>query len=70
MDDELKICKTFRRIDAAIHALHGKEVHWNKDGLPCEVVRTVRGTFQKQEIPTVFPRWSYKLVSWVNNVSL
>lgn len=66
MADNVEICKTFRRIDAAVHALRGKEVHWNKQGLPCEVVRTEKGTFSKQEIPTVFPHWSYKLVSWAS----
>ena len=62
-----QICKLFRRVDAALHALRGREVHWDKEGLPCEIKRGPRGTFQKQEIPTVFPHWSYKLVSWFND---
>lgn len=60
----LQAFKILRRIDAAIHALRGKEVHWNKDGFPYEINRGPRGIFQKQEIPTVFPHWSYKLISW------
>ena len=62
------VCKVFRRIDAAVHALCGKEVHWNKEGLPCEIVRSSKGMFKKQEIPTIFPHWSYKLVSWFINL--
>lgn len=70
MPNNIQICKTFRRIDAAVHAFQGKEVHWNKDGLPCEIVRTPKGTFQKREIPTIFPHWSYELVSWMrSNIS-
>lgn len=64
MEYNLHICKTLRRIDAALHALRGKEVHWNKEGLPCEVVRTAKGTFKKQDIPTIFPNWTYKLILW------
>jgi hypothetical protein len=62
-----KITKSFRRIDAAIHAFCGKEVHWNKNGMPCEIVRTSRGTFKKQDIPTIFPHWSYNFATWLNS---
>lgn len=61
--------KLFRRIDAAIHAFRGREVHWNKQGLPCEIIRTERGTFKKQEIVTIFPHWSYNLVLWIQENS-
>lgn len=63
--NNLYVCKTFRRIDAALFALQGKEVHWNKLGLPCQIVRGTKGTFSKVELPTVFPHWAYHLVSWV-----
>ena len=63
------MCKLFRRIDAAIHAFRGREVHWNKDGFPCEIKRGMRGVFQREEIPTVFPDWSYKIASWVKSVN-
>lgn len=66
--NNLHVCRTFRRIDAAIHALRGKEVHWNKQGLPCEVVRGAGGAFKRQEIPTVFPHWAYKVVSWLKGL--
>jgi len=67
--DKLHICRTFRRIDAAIHALRGKEVHWNKQGLPYEIARGARGVYKRQEIPTVFPHWTYQFVSWIRGLN-
>lgn len=61
-------CKTLRRVDAAIQALRGGEVHWNKNGLPYEIVRGPGGKFFRQEIPTIFPHWAHSFITKVQNI--
>lgn len=55
-----RLSKALLRIDAAIHALKGKEVHWDRGGNPCEIVPTARG-FKKQEIKKSFPNLVYQI---------